>query len=75
MSSSYTKRMDNSQSPPGEGSIKKRRKGAARLSCAECRRQATQTTAFEIILFLEFFKVEAEVRSQYTLWQLPKTGL
>ena len=36
----YSKRVDNSQSPPGEcSSTKKRRKGAARLSCAECRRQ------------------------------------
>lgn len=36
----YIKRQDsNSQSPPGELSVtKKRRKGATRLSCAECRR-------------------------------------
>ena len=36
----YVKRQDsNSQSPPGDTSVaKKRRKGATRLSCAECRR-------------------------------------
>lgn len=38
----YLKRSDSSQSPTDDSlSAKKRRKGATRLSCAECRRQAS----------------------------------
>ena len=72
--SPYTK---DSQSPPGEASYsKKRRKGAARLSCAECRRQVYLTAATYLsIQFLWLLKVEAEVRSQYTMWQLLETRL
>lgn len=58
----YSKRADNSQSPPTDcSSTKKRRKGATRLSCAECRRQANLTALFERLPYLRLPKVETEV--------------
>lgn len=54
--------------PPGEP--KKRKRGATRLSCAECRRSVSRSgdLSFRLTPPLPFIKIEAAMRPCHSLW-------